>query len=148
CRSMLFGSIPNIEDTAVFTEGLAVTKFTNNTSAGGDGRSVNGTFVSTDFPLFRLAEQYLIYAEAVLRGGAGGSNNQALAYLNLLRERAYGNASGNLTAVSLDIVLNERSRELYWEAFRRTDLIRYGRYTGGNYLWPFKGGLAAGRAVE
>lgn len=147
-RAMFFGSNPNIEDPAVFTEGLAVTKFTNKTSAGGDGRSVNGTFVSTDFPLFRLAEQYLIYAEAVLRGGAGGSNNQALAYLNLLRERAYGNASGNLTAVSLDIVLNERSRELYWEAFRRTDLIRYGRYTGGNYLWPFKGGLAAGRAVE
>src|SRR5690606_29318063 len=121
---MFFGSNPNIEDPAVFTEGLAVTKFSNKTSTNENGKSINGTFVSTDFPLFRLAEQYLIYAEAVLRGGTGGSNTQALAYLNLLRERAYGNASGNLSNISLDIVLEERSRELYWEAFRRTDLIR------------------------
>lgn len=147
-RAMFFGSNPNIEDPAVFTEGLAVTKFSNKTSTNQDGKSINGTFVSTDFPLFRLAEQYLIYAEAVLRGGTGGSNSQALSYLNLLRERAYGNSSGNLTTISLDIVLEERSKELYWEAFRRTDLIRYGRYTGGSYLWPFKGGQAAGRAVE
>src|SRR5690606_13681827 len=147
-RPLFFGSNPNIEDPAVFTEGLAVTKFSNKTSTNQDGKSINGTFVSTDFPLFRLAEQYLIYAEAVLRGGSGGSNTQALAYLNLLRARAYGNASGNLSTISLDVVLDERSRELYWEAFRRTDLIRYGRYTGGSYLWPFKGGQASGRAVE
>ena len=147
-RAMFFGSNPNIEDPAVFTEGLAVTKFSNKTSTNENGKSINGTFVSTDFPLFRLAEQYLIYAEAVLRGGTGGSNTQALAYLNLLRERAYGNASGNLSNISLDIVLEERSRELYWEAFRRTDLIRYGRYTGGSYLWPFKGGQADGASTE
>jgi hypothetical protein len=147
-RAMFFGTNPNIEDPAVFTEGLAIAKFSNKTSAGENGRSVNGTFCSTDFPLFRLAEQYLIYAEAVLRGGNGGSNAQALAYLNLLRQRAYGNTSGNLMGVSLDGVLTERSRELYWEAFRRTDLIRYGRYTGSNYVWPFKGGVATGRAVE
>src|SRR5690606_11826143 len=69
-RAMFFGDNPNIEDPAVFTEGLAVTKFSNKTSTDEDGASINGTFVSTDFPLFRLAEQYLIYAEAVLRGGA------------------------------------------------------------------------------
>lgn len=147
-RAMFFGSNPNIEDPAVFTEGLAVTKFSNKTSTGENGKSINGTFVSTDFPLFRLAEQYLIYAEAVLRGGSGGSNSQALIYVNLLRERAYGDASGNLSAISLNAVLDERSRELYWEAFRRTDLIRYGRYTGEDYLWPFKGGQASGKAVE
>ncbi len=147
-RAMFFGSNPNIEDPAVFTEGLAVTKFSNKTSTNQNGKSINGTFVSTDFPLFRLAEQYLIYAEAILRGGSGGNNTQALAYLNLLRARAYGNSSGNLNTISLDIVLEERSKELYWEAFRRTDLIRYGKYTGGSYLWPFKGGQATGRAVE
>lgn len=147
-RAMFFGSNPNIEDPAVFTEGLAVTKFSNKTSSNENGKSIDGTFVSTDFPLFRLAEQYLIYAEAVVRGGSGGSNALALAYLNRLRERAYGNASGNLSNISLDILLEERSRELYWEAFRRTDLIRYGRYTGGSYLWPFKGGQAGGASTE
>src|SRR5690606_4281786 len=110
--------------------------------------SINGTFCSTDFPLFRLAEQYLIYAEAVLRGGTGGTNAQAIVYLNLLRERAYGNKTANLSSVSLDIIIDERGRELYWEAFRRTDLIRFGRYTNATYLWPFKGGTAAGRAVD
>ncbi|MGO1243774.1 MAG: RagB/SusD family nutrient uptake outer membrane protein [Sphingobacterium sp.] len=147
-RAMFFGSNPNIEDPSVFTEGLAITKFTNLTSTGENGRSVNGTFCSTDFPLFRLAEQYLNYAEAVVRGGTGGSNTQALTYLNLLRERAYGNSSGNLSSLSLDGVLEERSKELYWEAFRRTDLIRFGKYTSGSYLWPFKGGIAMGKAVE
>ncbi|NQD72752.1 RagB/SusD family nutrient uptake outer membrane protein [Sphingobacterium shayense] len=147
-RAMFFGSNPNIEDPSVFTEGLAITKFTNLTSTGENGRSVNGTFCSTDFPLFRLAEQYLNYAEAVMRGGTGGTNAQALTYLNLLRERAYGNTSGNLSTLSLDIVLEERSKELYWEAFRRTDLIRFGKYTSGSYLWPFKGGVAIGKEVE
>ena len=147
-RALFFGNNPTIEDPAVFTEGLAITKFSNMTSDNQNGTSVNGVFCSTDFPLFRLAEQYLIYAEAVLRGGAGGSNSQALAYLNLLRERAYGDTSGNLSGLSLEIVLNERSRELYWEAFRRTDLIRFGRYTSGGYVWPFKGGTPAGTAVE
>jgi len=147
-RALFFGNNPNIEDPAVFTEGLAITKFTNMTSTEQNGRSINGTFCSTDFPLFRLAEQYLIYAEAVLRGGTGGTNAQAIVYLNLLRERAYGNKTANLSSVSLDIIIDERGRELYWEAFRRTDLIRFGRYTNATYLWPFKGGTAAGRAVD
>src|SRR5690606_23323907 len=147
-RAMYVGSNVNIEDPEVVTEGLAVTKFSNKTSSNENGKSINGTFVSTDFPLFRLAEQYLIYAVAVLRGGSGGSNALALAYLNRLRERAYGGASGNLSSISLDILLAERSRELYWEAFRRTDLMRYGRYAGGSDLWPVKGGQADGASPE
>ncbi|WP_233632427.1 RagB/SusD family nutrient uptake outer membrane protein [Parapedobacter sp. ISTM3] len=147
-RAMFMGDQPDIEDPSLFTQGLAVAKFRNVTSSGENGRSVNGVFCSTDFPLFRLAEQYLIYAEAVLRGGNGGSTAQAIAYINRLRERAYGNTSGNVTSISLDGILNERSRELYWEAFRRTDLIRYGRFTSGDYLWPFKGGVANGAGVE
>src|SRR5690606_25686513 len=106
-RALFFGNNPNIEDPAVFTEGLAITKFTNMTSTEQNGRSINGTFCSTDFPLFRLAEQYLIYAEAVLRGGTGGTNAQAIVYLNLLRERAYGNKTANLSSVSLDIIIDE-----------------------------------------
>ena len=91
--------------------------------------------------MFRLGEAYLIYAEAVLRGGTGGSAAQALTYVNLLRERAYGGTSGDIAAgqLTLDFILAERGRELLWEAHRRTDLIRYGLFTGGAYLWAWKG---------
>jgi hypothetical protein len=66
-----------------------------------------------------------------------------------LRERAYGDASGNITApeLTLDFILDERARELYWEGHRRTDLIRFGKFTGGSYLWPWKGNVAAGAAT-
>ncbi|MBW4960287.1 RagB/SusD family nutrient uptake outer membrane protein, partial [Klebsiella pneumoniae] len=105
------------------------------------------TFSSVDFPLFRLPEAYLNYAEGVLRGG-GGTTSQALAYVNLLRQRAYGNDSGRLNSISLDVILSERAKEFYWEGYRRTDLIRFGKFTDGSYLWPFKGGIKGGRGVE
>jgi hypothetical protein len=100
--------------------------------------------------MFRLADIYLMYAEAVLRGGSGGDAATALQYINELRTRAYGNASGNIAAgtLTLDFILNERGRELNWEAHRRTDLIRFNKYTGGDYVWPWKGGVPEGRAVE
>lgn len=126
-----------------FGKGYLLPKFQNITSSGQTGS--NPGFVDTDFPMFRLAEAYLIYAEANLRGG-GGSATQALDYVNALRQRAYGNASGNITAgqLTLPFLLDERGRELLWEAHRRTDLVRYGLFTGGTYLWSWKGGVAAG----
>jgi hypothetical protein len=108
----------------------------------------NPTWVDTDYPMFRLGEAYLIYAEAVLRGGAGGSMANALSYFNALRQRAYGNTTGNKATITLDDILDERARELYWEGKRRTDLIRFDKFTTGAYLWPWKGGVADGRAVE
>ncbi len=147
-RAMFFGSKNKIDDITTFTDGLAVTKFKNVTSTGTTPASVGGTYCSTDFPLFRLAEMYLIYAEAVARNSSAGSLATATQYINLLRQRAYGNSSGNVTSVTRELILDERARELYWEGFRRTDLIRYGLYTAGSYLWPFKGGTAAGKAVE
>jgi hypothetical protein len=48
----------------------------------------------------------------------------------------------------LDDVLNERQRELYWEGFRRTDLIRFGYFTSGSYLWPWKAGVATGAGAD
>lgn len=130
-----------------FNRGIANPKYSNVTSAGADGS--NATWVDVDFPMFRLSDAYLIYAEAVLRGG-GGSTATALQYVNALRQRAYGNTNGNITLgqLTLDFVLQERLRELLWEGHRRSDLIRYGRFTGGDYLWAWKGGLAAGRATE
>ncbi|WP_316835842.1 RagB/SusD family nutrient uptake outer membrane protein [Pedobacter nutrimenti] len=146
-RGVFFGTKSTVDDISVFTDGLRVTKFKNVTSTGVTPPSLNGTFSSLDFPLFRLAEQYLIYGEAVMRGGSGGSQAQALTYVNNLRQRAYGNASGNVSALTVDFFLDERARELYWEGHRRTDLVRYGKFTDASYLWPFKGGTKSGAGL-
>ncbi len=141
------GQTEAIASIGTFTNGLATTKFQNVTSTGATpaGASV---FSNTDFPLFRLAEQYLIYAEAVVQGGTGGTMAQAVAYYNALRERAYGNTNGDVTSISAQDILNERGRELYWECFRRTDLIRFGLFTSQSYLWPWKGGVSSGTGVS
>ncbi|MES1198055.1 MAG: RagB/SusD family nutrient uptake outer membrane protein, partial [Chitinophagaceae bacterium] len=104
--------------------------------------------VGVDMPLFRLAEQYLIYAEAVSRGGTGGDPSLALTYFNKLRERAYGNTSGNVSTITTNLILDERGRELYWEGFRRTDLIRFNKFTESTYLWPWKANIANGAGVD
>jgi hypothetical protein len=146
-RAMFYGNKLEMDDPSSFGDGLKVTKFKNVTSTGATP-APGGTFTSTDFPLIRLAEMYLIYAEAVLRGGTGGDINTAVGYINALRTRAFGDASGNVNSITTDFILDERGRELYWEAFRRTDLIRYGRFTTDSYLWPWKGGVKAGRGVS
>jgi hypothetical protein len=144
--SFVINSSVEITTIGDFKYGVAAPKFQNVTSAGAPGS--HATHPDTDFPLFRLSDAYLIYAEAVLRGG-GGSQAQALAYVNALRQRAYGNTSGNITAgqLTLDFILDERGRELLWEAHRRTDLIRFGRFTGGSFLWAWKGGAQAGTST-
>ncbi len=131
-----------------YTQGVNVTKFRNRSSDG----STSGNdpyFVDTDYPMFRLADSYLMYAEAVLRGG-NGTKAQALTYVNKVIERAYGNTSANISEadLTLDFLLEERGREFYWEGTRRQDLIRFGKFTTGDYLWPWKGGVAGGKALE
>jgi hypothetical protein len=130
-----------------FGDGIPAPKFSNKTSAGGNGSHVE--FPDTDFPMFRLADAYLIYAEAHLRGG-GGTAQQALDYVNAIRQRAYGDNSGDITALDLTLqfILNERQKELLWEAHRRTDLVRYGQFTGGTYIWDWKGNVQAGVATQ
>lgn len=142
------GQSLDINDIAVFTDGYAITKWKNVTSTGAAG--LDGTFTDTDFPMFRLADVYLMYAEAVLRGGSGGDAGSALNYVNLIRTRGYGGDDrGNITAneLTLDFILDERARELYWECHRRTDLIRFGQFSNGTYLWPWKGGVKQGATV-
>lgn len=147
-RAMFGPGNLEISNVLTFTDGIDVYKFSNLTSTGEQPYSPNGVLCSTDFPLFRLAEMYLTYIEAVKRGGTGGDDATALQYFNMLRERAYENTNGDVTSYSLNDILNERQRELYWEGFRRTDLIRFGEFTGNNYLWPWKGGVQDGTGVD
>ncbi|OKL40345.1 RagB/SusD family nutrient uptake outer membrane protein [Pontibacter flavimaris] len=141
------GQTLEIAEIGPFSNGYAIAKYKNLTSDGEVGSHAGLEFVDTDFPMFRVADAYLMYAEAALR--AGGDLGLAVDLVNRLRERAYDGASGNITQsqLNLQFVLDERGRELYWEGHRRTDLIRYGLFTGSDYLWPWKGGVAEGRAV-
>ncbi|RNI27420.1 RagB/SusD family nutrient uptake outer membrane protein [Rufibacter immobilis] len=143
------GHTKEIESISNFANGYPLNKYTNVTSDGKPGSDPGLNFPDTDYPLFRLADAYLMYAEAVLRDGAGGDRAMALGYVNQLRERAFGNVNGNITdaQLTLDFILDERARELHWEGHRRTDLIRFGRFTSASYLWAWKGGVEAGRAV-
>jgi len=128
-----------ISDISNRDQGYVLGKWSNRTSAGVAGP--NSTFVNTDFPLFRLADVYLMYAECALRGATNATTAQALSYVNALRERANsGSTLGNITqsALTLDFILDERVRELHWEGHRRQDLIRFNRFTTG-YNWAWKG---------
>ncbi len=137
-----------IGDIFNFRDGYALRKFRNITSDGTVGKNL--THPDTDFPLFRYADALLMYAEAVVRGGSGGNMSSAVDYVNQIRERAYGDESGNITEaeLTLDLILEERGRELFWECHRRTDLRRFGKLTGGDYIWPWKGAIAEGKAVD
>ena len=150
-RGMFYtdGQNLEIEEIPSFNDGYAVTKFKNIDSNGNQGSDSAGDFVDTDLPLIRLAEIYLNYAEAVLRGG-GGDINLAVSKINELIERGYGMSDYNITTAELDLdfLLDERSRELYWEGQRRTDLVRYGYFTSGNYLWPFKANVPGGSSTD
>lgn len=141
------GQDMTVGDIGNWFDGYAAPKFQNVTSTGATGSNL--THPDTDFPVFRLADAYLMYAEAQLRGG-GGSAATALNYVNALRQRAYGDNSGDITAgeLDLDFILDERARELYFEGHRRTDLVRFGMFSGSAYIWSWKGGVAGGQANE
>lgn len=149
-RSSVFftqGQTLEVNELTNFSNGYAVTKYRNVTSTGQPGS--DRSYPDTDYPMFRLADAYLMYAEAVLRGG-GGSRAQALQYVNALRQRAYGNTSGNITdaQLTLDFILAERARELFWEGHRRTDLVRFNNRFTTNGVWSWKGGVRAGQPTE
>lgn len=144
----------SIQDMSNFAQGVWVKKWVNIRSDGQPVSDVNKEFADIDFPVFRLPEMILIYAEAHLRGG-GGDLNTAVEQMNRIRFRAYGQSfgPGNIGRIipgdlTLSFILDERARELYWEGHRRTDLIRYNLLTTGAYLWPWKGGTSSGTAVD
>lgn len=129
-----------------FTEGIATTKYSSQRSDG--GTTSNTTHLDNDIILMRLAEAYLIFAEAEARANnVTVTMTEGTKYINALRERA-GNPNQK-NSYSLDEVLDERARELYFEGVRRTDLIRYGYFGGSSsYTWQWKGGLQAGGQFE
>ncbi len=124
-----------------FPNGYTLSKFKNVSSTGVPGSALE--FCDLDIPLFRLADVYLMYAEAAFRTGDAGD---ALTYVNKVRERA-GATDMSATGFSADSILAERGRELYCEGSRRTDLIRFGYFTGGTYLWAWKGGAQFGTSI-
>lgn len=156
-------------DFQTFTDGYAAIKYTN-CKAKPDGTMPRNTytqngfvynwagigedeaglpnsgnnFPDTDFPIIRLADVYLMAAECSLRGA--GNQNDGLVYANYVRQRAGVNpwVTGEFT---LENMIDERARELYWENVRRTDLIRFGLFTGDAYTWSWKANVRNGGSI-
>ncbi|RVT80025.1 RagB/SusD family nutrient uptake outer membrane protein [Flavobacterium sufflavum] len=147
-RNTIISKDRSIEMTSMdnYGTGYITAKWSNKTSTGANGSATE--IVDTDFPMFRLADVYLMYAEAVLRGGTGGSLTTAKDYVNLLRSRAHNTKLITVSNLNLDLILNERMVELYGEAHRRQDLIRFGKFTGGTYNWSWKGSVVSGIAIS
>lgn len=140
-----------VDDPLNYTQGLNVFKFKNRNADGSKPAIAESYFVDTDWPLFRVADSYLMFAEAVLRGASNGTKGEALNLVNQVITRAYGGSTaGNIIEadLTLDFLLEERGREFYWEGYRRQDLVRFEKFTSATYLWPWKGGEQGGRALD
>lgn len=126
--------------------GIGVYKFTARNADGSLPTNYNAAFACTDFPIFRLADAYLMRAEAKFRTG----NSTAYEDINMVRERAFGNSEHNIAAgdVTAELILDERAREFYYEAQRRTDLVRFGQFSNGTYKWQWKGNTMEGSATD
>jgi hypothetical protein len=134
------------------TGGFFVVKWSNKTDANVAASNTTSDGVDTDFPMFRLADAYLMYAEAAVRSKSDLS--KALTYVNDLRTKR-GAASVSETDlkatkdnIDYKFFLDERGRELYWECVRRTDLIRFDCFAGDKYKWQWKGGVKDGISVD
>ena len=132
------------EDNTDFKQGWGVAKFNNFKTDGSIGH--NTKFPDTDWFLMRVAEAYLTYAEALARQNGNIARGEAADAINAIRNRAHATTK---TAYTLDEILDEWSREFYFEGRRRTDLVRHGKFGGTNgYNWEWKGGAKNGRNFE
>lgn len=145
-RALFDGVGRNYDNVTIgnFKDGYATTKFTNFQTNGATGSSPE--FPETDFFVMRVAEAYLTYAEALTRQAGGTAPADAVTALNQVRARAN---AGAMAGFSLNDILDEWSREFYFEGHRRTDLIRFGKFGGNSdYIWQWKGGAYNGRNFE
>lgn len=168
CKFFTNGQSKDISSMTDEASGYLSEKWSNLKDDGTTASNTADAGVETDFPLFRLADVYLMYAECVVRlhndwdNWAGGSDAEsdsrkkgAIYWINKVRERAYGKGKGQVWSSNfanddefLQFILDERARELYHEGYRRTDLIRYGQFTTNKYIWQWKGGVHDGQAVD
>lgn len=123
-----------------FLNGASIVKWTNYRTDGGARH--NDTYSDTDIPLFRLGVIYLTRAEAEWRLG---DDDNAIKDINVLRARAHANT---IASVDKQTLIDEWCRETFFEGRRRSDLVRFGEFTGSSYLWDFKGGVAGGTGVD
>lgn len=137
----------DIADVKNFATGWTSYKFCNLCSDGSAAPNADDGFSDIDYPLFRSADAYLMLAEAQLRGATTVTEAEAKEAWNAVRTRAGLN---ELTAsqYNLDELIDERGRELYWEGWRRSDLIRFGKYTSDAYNWAWKGNIKEGTSVN
>lgn len=148
-RTKLSPDIPSASSSGDY--GIGVYKFTARNHDGTQAANYNPAYASTDFPIFRLADAYLMRAEAI-HNGASISGVTAAGDVNTVRARAFDNFAGStyeVTAADItdDFLLNERGKEFYYEAQRRTDLVRFGKFTTADYLWVWKGGIYEGQTM-
>ena len=140
-RALFYTDTQNadIDDIGEFSNGMAFRKFRNRTSDGGYGKESG--FVDTDFPMMRYADVLLMAAECQVRGAAVSG---AITGFNEVRARA---GVARIANPTLQDILDERARELYQECWRRSDLIRFGKFTSG-YNWQWKGNVKEGTDVD
>lgn len=124
-----------------FLNGASIVKWTN--ARSDNGTPHDGTFSDTDIPLFRLGTIYLTRAEAEWRLG---QSDNALDDLQEIQKRAHRTVLS--TSVDAQTLIDEWARECYTEGRRRSDLVRFGRFTGSRYLWDFKGGVHGGTGID
>jgi len=142
------GHTLSISDETDYTKGFPYVKFNNIHADGTSGHHSAGQFVDTDFPMLRLGEAYLIFAEADARLHDGTCTDEGNQRIKELHTRANIKATNPLyskTSFTLDDIIKEWSREFGFEGQRRMHLIRFGMYGGqSNYRWEWMGGSKNG----
>lgn len=132
----------SVSRITAFLNGLSIVKWTNYRTDGAAGNNEN--YYDTDIPLFRYAEVLLTRAEANFRLG---HPELAVPDINELRGRAHA-STVSTEDITEDFLIDEWSREFFVEGRRRSDLVRFGRFSGSRYIWPFKGGVPTGTGVQ
>lgn len=138
-----------LENTKIsdFKNGYGVCKFLNFKTDGSS--AYNPSFADADCFFMRLAEAYLILAEADARLNGNKTSSVGTKAINDIRSRANASTRAESDTYSLNDICDEWAREFYFEGLRRTTLIRFGRFGGlNNYNWSWKGNDLAGKNFD
>ena len=148
-RALLYMGVGGCEEGKVRTinPGEAITgplngaSFVKWSNLHADGTTQHDqNYSDTDFPVFRLAEIYLTRAEAKYRLGQDGLDD-------ILKVQDRANRVSKAKSVDEQTLIDEWCREFYMEGRRRSDLVRFGLFTGSKYLWSYKGGAENGAGI-